>query len=512
MKLILLGALSLLSTLSSCSPLSVFRERQAPGSYYSITGAKGGVHPRLEIRELQKTGEMWNLFLLALTEFEAMDQSEIDSYYQIAGIHGMPWYDWDGVATTAPNGKRPERGYCTHAQLLFSVWHRPYLALFEQKLQSIAISIAGRFSSPEKEKYQDAAQKLRLPYWDWAKAIPQSELVFPEALSVEKVEVTQPDKLKVQIDNPLFDYDFHPHNQAEINKTGCAGFGALEATHDVIHVEMAPAHMVPPAVSAFDPVFWLHHANVDRMVAIWQALYPDDYVNSCNAETATWTIQPGDPLNANTPLTPFHRDTQGSFWTAALARNTNDLGYTYPEIQNKPSNETLIAKIKELYAGSEFGGDVPTKRHIKRQDQGESTITQQYGLKVTLPKSGYPYSVFIFLGSVGGGAETWVEDKSFVTLTSTLGIASEKANQASLDITKAVEQSIESGETTEEKAVEYLLKSLKWKIGFANAEIPRSDMSEVKVELLTSKVEKATEEGQFDRQVGGYEPRGVVDG
>jgi tyrosinase len=28
---------------------------------------------------------MWNLFLLAMEEFEAMDQKEIDSYYQIAG-------------------------------------------------------------------------------------------------------------------------------------------------------------------------------------------------------------------------------------------------------------------------------------------------------------------------------------------------------------------------------------------------------------------------------------------
>jgi tyrosinase len=58
---------------------------------YAITGAIGGVNPRLEIRDLQKTGEMWNLYLLAMTEFQAMDQSKIDSYYQIGGIHGMPW-------------------------------------------------------------------------------------------------------------------------------------------------------------------------------------------------------------------------------------------------------------------------------------------------------------------------------------------------------------------------------------------------------------------------------------
>jgi tyrosinase len=63
-----------------------FYARQTPGSYYPITGPSGGVHPRLEIRQLQQTGEMWNLFLLALQEFEAMDQTVIDSYYQIAGV------------------------------------------------------------------------------------------------------------------------------------------------------------------------------------------------------------------------------------------------------------------------------------------------------------------------------------------------------------------------------------------------------------------------------------------
>jgi len=85
MRLAYVAAASLLSTLSYASPLMTFHERQAPGSYYPITGPTGGVQPRLEIRQLQQTGEMWNLFLLAMEEFELMDQKEIDSYYQIAG-------------------------------------------------------------------------------------------------------------------------------------------------------------------------------------------------------------------------------------------------------------------------------------------------------------------------------------------------------------------------------------------------------------------------------------------
>lgn len=82
---------SLLTAVSLGSPVLAHDNnhvvtRQKPGSYYAITGATGGVFPRLEIRELERAGgEMWNLFLLALTEFQAMDQQIIDSYFQIAG-------------------------------------------------------------------------------------------------------------------------------------------------------------------------------------------------------------------------------------------------------------------------------------------------------------------------------------------------------------------------------------------------------------------------------------------
>lgn len=86
----------------------LIEKRQSPGSYYAISGASGGIYPRVEVRELERVGgEPWNLFLLAMTEFQAMDQHVIDSWYQIAGmpptycssliidtpegIHGMPW-------------------------------------------------------------------------------------------------------------------------------------------------------------------------------------------------------------------------------------------------------------------------------------------------------------------------------------------------------------------------------------------------------------------------------------
>jgi tyrosinase len=170
-------AASLLSSVACASPVFIegnqrIALRQVPGSYYPVTGATGGVFPRLEIRELERAGgEMWNLFLLALAEFQAMDQNAIDSYFQIAGVSltsyitatvliflRSPWNAmvcspaeavsdphadidedrtaWDGVGGRLEDDgeggrKLPNMGYCPHGQVLFGTWHRPYLILFE---------------------------------------------------------------------------------------------------------------------------------------------------------------------------------------------------------------------------------------------------------------------------------------------------------------------------------------------------------------------------------------------
>lgn len=44
------------------------------------------------------------------------------------GIHGVPFVPWNGVQAV-PGGS--QAGYCTHASVLFPMWHRPYVALYE---------------------------------------------------------------------------------------------------------------------------------------------------------------------------------------------------------------------------------------------------------------------------------------------------------------------------------------------------------------------------------------------
>jgi hypothetical protein len=49
------------------------------------SGAEGGVQPRKEIRDLAKNKDEFDLYIQALTSFQAVDQKNITSYYGVAG-------------------------------------------------------------------------------------------------------------------------------------------------------------------------------------------------------------------------------------------------------------------------------------------------------------------------------------------------------------------------------------------------------------------------------------------
>ncbi|CAI6332791.1 unnamed protein product [Periconia digitata] len=571
------AATALLATAVYGKPLLTTEEgqlmpRQGPGSYYPITGATGGVFPRLEIRELEKTGEMWNLFLLAMTDFQAIDQKVIDSYYQIAGIHGMPWYPWDGVDVAV----RPAMGYCPHNQLLFGTWHRPYLMLFEQKLQKIAKGIADKFPSATKAKYQDAANKLRIPHWDWALAIASNQPVYPTAVSNEKIRVTFPNGTAANIDNPLFNYDFHPLNNREFNGTGCpegAGepsvcqnsprtirpatadlnaafrsaldsqrsslarvltlgenfnsisttggcgsqrYGSIEGVHGPVHTMHFPGHMAPAGATAFDPVFWLHHATVDRQIAIWQKLNPDSYMNACFAMNPTWTINWGDDLDENSALTPFHKNAAGDFLTSKDVRDIEKLGYTYPELINT-SQAQLRTTIKNLY------GEVPVESFAAKSASGAASSYTKYLAEIQLPTYGLDdgeggslaYNVLVFLGDVSSDSKSWATSPSLAGLASTLGGVKNKNDQIVpflVDLTSALAKAVESGATTSEGALEYLKKNVSYRIEIGGRAIAKEQLKALEVELISTEVEVAASEDEFDKWVGEFAKHGAIDG
>lgn len=136
---------------------------------------------------------------------------------------------------------------------------------------------------------------------------------------------------------------------------------SIEGIHNTVHGAVGGSgssgvsggHMTYLATAAFDPVFWLHHCNVDRLFALWQGIYPNSYGGSQVAPGSTWTIASGSTQNGNSPLTPFHRNANGDFWTTNLVRSWWTFGYTYPEYANSDGSKGAIQSIvNKLYGPS----------------------------------------------------------------------------------------------------------------------------------------------------------------
>lgn len=174
-------------------------------AFLPVTGPSGSTLPRFEIRQLKQKTAQWNIFLLAMQLMQKSAQTNKVSYYQLAGIHGVPRASWDGVEKCSTCSGQVD-GYCTHDSILFLGWHRAYLALFEQELILAAKTVANQFTGAKKTKYTNASKQLRLPYWDWA-AKPASGSSLPATITAATISVDTPSGTK-SIVNPLSKHTF----------------------------------------------------------------------------------------------------------------------------------------------------------------------------------------------------------------------------------------------------------------------------------------------------------------
>lgn len=455
-------------------------ERQS-GGFTAVTGVPGNaVYPRLEVRQmLFNKPNQWTLFVLALQKFQKMSQSDKMSWYQIAGIHGVPRQNWDNVGQCS--NCRGTDGYCTHDSVLFPGWHRAYLALFEQQFMVLVNELANSYPDNRRAWMTGAASTMRFPFWDWAAHPAPGYPTLPNVMSDKYITVESPTGM-VTIINPLFRHDFqspkdmvytpfvnwqvtlrYPNSNANTASSTTqsstnafnniraslqdqvyqmfstckdfAGFAnagssssssrcssSLEGIHNTIHTTLggpgsasvSAGHMTYLSTAAFDPGFWLHHMNVDRLFALWQGINPNSYGASQAAPHSTWTIASGQVQNANSPLTPFHKNTNGDFWTSNQVRDWKVFKYTYPEFANSDGSTGAIqSAINKLYGPGATATAGSSKRTAEPQTYGEDTYSEENDVvdgTVTATASATAAPAFSASFSIGFGSDD--EDSS----------------------------------------------------------------------------------------------------
>jgi tyrosinase len=163
----------------------------------------------------------------------------------------------------------------------FLAWHRRYVRSFELRLQQ-------------------AVPGVTIPYWDWTK-----DRAIPAALS-------EPTLLaRWSVTRGQFDQTLLPTQPLVTQVLALTPFTPFQRNLEAIHgpVHNAVGGDMATAQSPTDPLFFLHHANIDRLWAKWEQ-----------------TPKAADPPNASASLKPRGKIISGK---VSAVLDIGQLGYRY---------------------------------------------------------------------------------------------------------------------------------------------------------------------------------------
>lgn len=145
----------------------------------------------------------------------------------------------------------------------------------------------------------------------------------------------------------------------------------------------------------------LHHANTDRLIALWQAIYYQNATfNYSFPSGGQLGTKRGTILTADSPLKPFHAefpatigsgnatppsDAGGFFHTSNSVADLRTFGYTYPELNTDwqtPDKDKLAAQVRQavnkLYGSSDDGSaDEQGQAGISGRDFDSDTLDEE---------------------------------------------------------------------------------------------------------------------------------------
>ncbi|KAF3001808.1 hypothetical protein E8E13_002868 [Curvularia kusanoi] len=505
----------------------------------------GSLFLRLDVRNMKSNyPDQWNLFMLGLDQLQTSDQGDPYSYYGIASIHGRPYrthLDAPGIA-----GKIGTTGYCPH--------------ILHSRIQTIA----EHAPSNQIDRWRWAAHSFRIPYWDWSQGDRSGEV--PDFFMTETIMVETPEGRRMQMWNPLYKFDFKPvpaqgfdgkasswpasdndwedSRQSEFalsfrnmrrqiqdqvalafRQTTLNGFWkAIEEVHGWVHGAIGggysaeqggKGHMWPLEYSSYEPLFWLHHANVDRLFALYQTQNPTLTLQRSNVGTAgNVFVADHTEVDGNTPLLPF-RISPGVFWTTNEAMNWRRFGYDYAETRNTDpaAARATVAQLfsgtaRERLASGQMNGVFATQDSLLDDADDSAAAYTDWNIKAAAAPEFLPASFSVQFSLVGDFSSDkatnvgmWAvlmpgghgEDE----LVGSAGeekimggvSAAERTRSGTVSLTSSLLDQVESGalESLDERdVVPFLKDKLSWKVYSGDGvQLPNTFMDAFRIEVTS---------------------------
>lgn len=228
------------------------------------TGAVSPQQPSVALRYRLSVDTMNDAQLTAFRAAmsSAMAISDERGYNYQAGIHGLPL---------------PISCDIAHGHPIFLPWHRAYLYFFELTLR-------------------DQQAEVTLPWWDWT-----ADAAIPAAYNDSHVDRAPNPLYSAKVDPVALEQgarEEDPKAPNTLREPGADGAPPLPSTaeieavlalgdfedfthqlenlHNNVHMWVGgnKGHMGDIQFAAFDPIFWAHHAMIDRVWRLWQLRHP----------------------------------------------------------------------------------------------------------------------------------------------------------------------------------------------------------------------------------------------
>ena len=299
---------------------------------------------------------------------KARPLSEPTSWRFYGAIHGFDQGMWQQVGYFSDSDQMPSDSdvatywsQCQHGSWYFLPWHRGYLIGFEAVVRDAVVKLGG-------------PSDWALPYWNYFKT---NESALPPAFA-------SPDWPDGTGDNPLFvEQRYGPNNDGKVfvpldavnesalgdpdftgsARGGSPGFGgvntkfshggrvhgALESQpHDQVHGlvgggdDQTLGLMSWPDLAGLDPIFWLHHANIDRLWEVWR----ENPTTHVDPSQANWVNGPA-AIGERAFVVPMPGG-QSFTYTPGDMSDYSKLTYAYDDVSPPSDVPQAIARLQGL--------------------------------------------------------------------------------------------------------------------------------------------------------------------
>jgi tyrosinase len=278
------------------------------------------------------------------------------SWKFFAAIHGINkplWTHYGYLSSSDPMPPQSEIGLfwdqCQHGTWYFLPWHRGYLLALEATIRAAVVSAGGpsTWALPYWNYFDENENQLPPAFasQDWPDGTGDNPLYIPQRWGPNNNGNVYVPLDQVNMD-ALADPDFvGPAQGASVGFGGIdtgfshsgSDFGGIESQpHNMVHVLVGgsdpqnlrlPGLMTYPPSAALDPIFYLHHANIDRLWQTW-------------LQEPTSTGNPTDPNWVNGPASTGERafampmPPAGAPWyyTPGDVENLSTLDYVYDNL------------------------------------------------------------------------------------------------------------------------------------------------------------------------------------